>query len=315
MEQNMVQNMVKSLCFPRSPRSCLSRIGAKGLLASAILLSLLPQSTFGDEYNCDSPIVCPELGVTVEGGDWLTPSERRDGLVSCKCFVRNSIVLDDTEPPIITQAQCGACYPAAAPAVTASCCSGLPVAPTLTDQNCEEEETCVEIGGSLGGDFTPPGFGILGAPFKVIFKINVNGRLEACWKTSHCLTVGLACACLMPGQNPAFPCGNTVTCDLQYNYIITTVVTFVTLTSEKICRASYPYPHYLTDEIDEIVGPPGPLPYEGGNPLQAGWSCESGSEVRISNAALVSMQRKRNYFIRHPNGMVHHCDGCDGAQP
>ena len=163
MVQNMVQNMVKSLCFPRSPRSCLSRIGAKGLLASAILLSLLPQSTFGDEYNCDSPIVCPELGVTLEGGDVLT------GIVSeyCVCTVRNSIVPDNAISPIVSQMTCGACYSAAAPAVTASCCSGQPVAPTLTDQNCEEEETCVEIGGSLGGDFTPPGFGILGAPWKV----------------------------------------------------------------------------------------------------------------------------------------------------
>ena len=312
MEQNMLQNMVKSLCFPRSPRSYLNQFGAKGLLASAILLSLLPQSTFGDEYNCDSPIVCPELGVTLEGGDVLT------GIVSeyCVCTVRNSIVPDNAISPIGSQMTCGACYSAAAPAVTASCCSGQPVAPTLTDQNCEEEETCVEIGGSLGGDFTPPGFGILGAPFKVIFKINVNGRLEACWKTSHCLTVGLACACLMPGQNPAFPCGNTVTFDLQYNYVSTTVITPVILTSEKICtHRMYPYDNdpYFTDEF---VGPPGPLPYEGINPLSRRRDpCASDNEVRISTAALVSIQRKRNYFIRHPNGMVHHCDGCDGAQP
>lgn len=306
--------MVKSSCFPRSPRSCLSRFAVKGLIASAILLSLLPQSTFGDEPNCDSPVACPELGVTLEGGDVLT------GIVSeyCVCTVRNTIVIDDTngDYPWSTQAQCGPCSSAATPAVTASCCSGQPVAPTLTDQNCEEEETCVEIGGSLGGDFTPPGFGILGAPWKVIFKLNVNGRLEACWKTSHCLTVGLACNCLMPGVNEDFPCGNTVTCDLQYNYVITTVNTPVILTSERFCtHVQYPYDNdpYFTDEI---VGPPGPLPYEPINPLlRRKPPCASDNEVRISNALLVSVQRKRNYFIRHPDGMVHHCDGCDGAQP
>ena len=284
--------MVKSSYFPRSPRSCLSRFAVKGLIASAILLSLLPQSTFGDEPNCNDPVACPEVGVTLEGGGVIT------GIVSeyCDCTVRNSMVLDDAIPPLVVQMTCGGCYSAAAPAVTVSCCSGQSGAPTLTDQQCEEEETCVEIGGSLGGDFTPPGFGILGAPWKVIFKVNVNGRLEAYWKTSHCLTVGLACNCLMPGVNADFPCGNTVTCDLQYNYVSTTVITPVIMTSERFCA--------------------GPYPYEGTNPMsRRSDPCASNNDVKISTAALVSIQRKRNYFIRHPDGMMHHCAGCDGAQP
>ena len=77
----------------------------QGLIASAILLSLFPQSTFGNEPNCDSPTACPVVGVAVEGGDVLT------GIVSeyCDCTVRNSMVRDDAIPPLVVQMTCGVC--------------------------------------------------------------------------------------------------------------------------------------------------------------------------------------------------------------